>query len=180
MNTLRLMHACACAAFLCAASVASAIDSASFELGAGEHVSLTRVGLQSHWNKRWWQRNGAHLTGYWDTTIAHWRGTRFQGRPGATQRLTVVGLTPVFRYQRDSGQGFYVEAAIGLHLLSGLYDDGNRQLSTRFQFGDHLALGYVFANRTDLKLKLQHFSNGGIKEPNDGVNFIVFSLSRDF
>jgi lipid A 3-O-deacylase len=35
-------------------------------------------------------------------------------------------------------------------------------------------------NNLDLGLKLQHFSNGGIKDPNDGVNFAVVRISYPF
>lgn len=168
------------AAFVCMQPQAFAFDTASLELGSGTSTKLVRLGLQSKWETKWWQSNGTHVSGYWDATLAHWRGDRFQGVRGRSQSITAIGLTPVFRLQRDSGKGLYAEAGIGLHLLSDLYDNAGKQLSTRLQFGDHLAVGYVFQNELDLKLKLQHFSNGGFKKPNDGVNFAVFSASYKF
>ena len=47
--------------------------------------------------------------------------------------------------------------------------------STKFQFGDHIGVGARFgaANRHDLGLRLQHVSNGGIKNPNPGINLLL-------
>jgi hypothetical protein len=53
-------------------------------------------------------------------------------------------------------------------------------LSTHFQFGDHIGLGYVFSDAFELGLRLQHFSNGGYQEPNDGVNFVVLRARYRF
>ena len=43
-----------------------------------------------------------------------------------------------------------------------------------FNFGDHLAVGRSFGvqREHELALRVQHFSNGGIKEPNPGETFL--------
>ena len=46
-------------------------------------------------------------------------------------------------------------------------------MSTAFEFADHIGLGYVFNNKFDLGLRVQHYSNAGIKKPNNGENFVV-------
>ena len=182
MNAFRSCKtAIALACTLVSISQASfAADSASVEFGSGENTKMVRVGAQWKWEKAWWPSNGRHIGGYWDATLAQWRGNRYQNMPGSTQSITAIGLTPVFRFQNDSLLGFYAEAGIGVHLLSELYDNNDRQLSTKFQFGDHIAVGYVFKNSADVRLKVQHFSNGSIKKPNDGVNFAVIRLSFAF
>ncbi|RJG07195.1 acyloxyacyl hydrolase [Noviherbaspirillum cavernae] len=157
-----------------------AIDSTSLEFGAGDHTKMVRAGLQWKWQRQWWKSNGTHLGGYWDASLAQWRGNRFQDVKGNTQNITSLGITPVFRFQRDSMKGFYAEAGIGIHYLSERYDNGNRQLSTRFQFGDLLGIGYVFQNNLDVGIRLQHFSNGGYRQPNDGVNFAFVRVSYGF
>jgi lipid A 3-O-deacylase len=155
-------------------------DSASLEIGAGPKVHLARVALQSEWEQRWFQGNGRHIGGYWDLSLAQWRGNAHQNVPGRHQNLNDFGITPVLRLQSDTRQGWYVEGGIGVHVLSRLYDNNADYLSTRFQFGDHLGAGYVFANGWEAGLQLQHFSNGGIKRPNSGVNFLVFKAARSF
>lgn len=169
----------ACALF-CTQSAAYAVDSTSFEFGTGNQTKMVRFGAQWNWNKQWWQSNGSHIGGYWDLTLAHWQGDRYRDVADATQNITAIGITPVFRFQNDNLKGFYAEAGIGAHLLSELYDNNGRKLSTAFQFGDHLGIGYVFQNNLDLGIKLQHFSNGSIKKPNHGVNFVVVRAAYSF
>ncbi|HEV7855409.1 MAG TPA: acyloxyacyl hydrolase [Herminiimonas sp.] len=161
-------------------SACFAVDGVSAEVGFGAKVGMARAGLQWDWDKQWFQSNGTYVGGYWDATLEQWQGTRYQGRSGANQNITTIGITPVFRYQNTSRKGFYAEAGVGIHLQSALYDNDGKQESTAFLFGDHLGVGYVFSNKMDLGLKLQHFSNGGIKEPNDGVNFVVLGLRYHF
>lgn len=169
------------AALLGLQSAAHAADSYSLELAAGKHhTQLARVAAQWNWDKKWFDSNGTHLSGYWDASLAMWQGNRYKGVDGAKQRFADIGFTPVFRFERSSKKGPYVEAGIGLHLFSELYDNDGRRLATAFQFGDHIGAGYVFSNGLDLGLKLQHFSNGGIKTPNGGADFAVLRAAYAF
>jgi lipid A 3-O-deacylase len=171
MRFIHWRHLLACLALTAAHGAAQALDAASLELATADQVQMVRVGAQWNWERRWFQSNGTHLGGYWDLSLAQWRGTRYQNIEGKTQDITSIGLTPVLRFQQDSKTGFYAEAGIGIHLLSELYNNNNKHLSTNFQFGDEVGIGYVFNNKLDIGLKLQHFSNCGIKEPNDGIDF---------
>jgi hypothetical protein len=152
----------------------------SVEVGSWEKVRMVRVGVQGKLPYRFLEGDGKHLSTHWDATLACWRATRHQNLPGQRQHIADIGFTPVLRYMSDDGRGWYAEGGIGVHLLSQLYDNNEKKLSTSFQFGDHLGAGYVFANGWDLGFKIQHFSNGSIKKPNDGVNFLVVKLARPF
>ncbi|NRR33991.1 acyloxyacyl hydrolase [Oxalobacteraceae bacterium] len=156
------------------------IDSVSLDFATGSKIQMMRVGVQKDWDARWFQSNGTHLSGYWDASAAYWRGTQANNIPGAHMHLTDLGFTPVFRFQNDTKKGLYYEAGIGVHRLSDLYNNDDNRLSTRFQFGDHLALGYVFANRWEVAAQIQHFSNGGYKKPNSGVNFLAVKAAYHF
>lgn len=157
-----------------------AADSYSFEVATGPKVEVVRVAAQWDWSQRWFQSNGNHIGGYWDLSLAQWRGTSYRGVAGDHQYITSIGITPVFRWQKDSKKGFYAEAGIGAHLFSETYNNDGERLSTKFQFGDHVGLGYVFDSSLDLSLRLQHFSNAGIKDPNDGVDLAVLRASYRF
>ena len=150
-----------------------AIDSVAIEMGVGDRVQIAHLGVQWDWGARWFQSNGAHLGGYWDLSLSQWRGTSYRGIKGDTQQITSIGLTPVFRIQRDNKKGAYLEGGVGMNLLSDLYDNNNHHLSTRFQFGPNLGIGYVFDNKVDIGLRYQHYSNASIKQPNDGVDVIA-------
>ena len=162
------------------AQSAWAVDSVSLEIGDGDYTQLVRVGLQSQWQKRWWQSNGTHVGGYWDLTFSQWRWSASPGATQSYQHLTEVGITPVWRFQSDTQKGFYSEIGIGAHWLSEYYDNNGDRFSTRFQFGDHIGVGYVLQNGMDISLKIQHFSNAGIDQPNPGVLFGVLKVGYAF
>jgi len=167
-------------ALLAGHGAAHAVDSISLGLAAGDKVQMVQVAAQWDWSSRWFQSNGSHISGYWDLSLAEWRGTSYQNTPGQTQHLSSVGITPVFRWQQDNKKGAYLEGGVGAYLLSSLYNNENKVFSTRFQFGDHVGIGYVFNNKLDLGLRIQHFSNAGIKKPNPGINLVGVRASYAF
>lgn len=162
------------------ACAAPTIDGLSLEYGAGDKTNLLRVAVQSNWDAKWFARNGKHLGGYWDVSFATWRMNKFKGVQGRTETLTDIGFTPVFRWQNDNLRGLYFEGGIGFNRLSKLYDNDGARLSTLFQFGDHIGVGYVFENNWEIGAKIQHFSNGGYRKPNHGVNFLELKAAYKF
>jgi hypothetical protein len=155
-------------------------DSAAVEFGAGTKVQMIRFSAQKNWQSSWLERNGSHISGYWDANLAQWRGNAYQDVDGQHQNITVVNLTPVFRYERADKKGWYAEGGIGVSWFSELYDNDSNRLSTHFQFGDHLGAGYVFDNKWEIGAKLQHYSNGGYKKPNSGVNWFIVKAAYHF
>jgi len=174
------LPAAAFLAFMSPHSSCHALDSFTLEAGGGNHTEVLRLAGQWNWERQWWKSNGTHIGGYWDVNVARWRSTRFENRPGAVQNITAFGITPVFRWQSDTGSGLYGEAGIGLRYLSDLYDNNGRQLSTNFEFSSQLGAGYAFPGHWDIGLLFQHFSNGGIRHPNSGVNFGVVRVRYRF
>ena len=161
------------AIFLCTA--AHAADGLSVELGHNHELRLWRIGVQSDWERTWSAGRTWEIGGYWDFAFGGWRN--------GEGTLYDVGVTPVFRLRRRApswpSPSPYLEAAIGFHLLSDLEISSDRIFSTKFQFGDHIGAGMRFGprGRYDLSVRLQHLSNGGIRRPNPGVDFIQIRLS---
>jgi lipid A 3-O-deacylase len=158
---------------------AHAVDGATLEFGAGNKTQFVRGSLQWKFQRALYESDNLAIKGYWDLSLAQWRGTRYQGRPGDNQNLTEIGITPMFRIQQP-GSKFYGEAGIGAHVLSELYDNNGRKLSTALEFGSQLGIGYNLSPRADVGLSIQHYSNGGIKHPNSGVNFVSLKVSYYF
>jgi hypothetical protein len=156
------------------------IESASVEFGVGAKVQTLRGGIQRSWDREWFKSNGTHVRPYWDFSLALWHGTQYRNVSGQSRNLAVIGATPVFRFERDDRKGWFAEAGIGYYLFSELYNNDDNRLSTAFQFGDHLGLGYVFDNKWQATAKLQHYSNARIKQPNSGVNFAIIQITRPF
>lgn len=163
----------AASAILLTALPAHAIDGASLVLGRGDDVDMARIGLQWDWQKTWLSTSDWRLGGYWDVSLGHWRGD--------SKSIVDLGVTPVFRLQRNTATGFvpYVEGAIGFHLLSRTYA---RKLGGHFEFGDHVGVGAQFGAKQeyDLAYLFMHLSNGGIKEPNHGVNLNQIRFAYHF
>ena len=154
-------------ALLAAPCTALALDGVSLEVGRGTgKTNLLRTGLQWHGHTKWFEHSGWQLEHYIELGFGGWdngEGTVYD-----------LGVTPVFRFRRSSGSPYF-EAAVGFHALSNLQFERGRETSTRFQFGDHLGVGWVHG-RYDFGVRLQHLSNGGIRNPNPGINFIVLRL----
>ena len=77
------------------------------------------------------------------------------------------------------GRSLYLEGGVGAHVLSDLDVGTGRDFSTRFQFGDHFGAGFRFGadERFDLGLRFQHLSNGGLRNPNPGINFLLLRFA---
>ena len=156
------------------------IDSVYGEYAKGVKVQMVRAGVTSNWDKAWFVSNGTQLSGYWDASIGGWDAKSYQNVPGQHQKLWDLGFTPVFRFENTNKLGFYAEAGIGVHMLSKLYNNDDDRLSTHFQFGDHIGVGYIFNNKWEVAAKIQHFSNGGYKKPNSGVNYMNVKVAYHF
>ena len=152
---------------LAAAIPAHALDGVSGEVGTGDRgVSMARVSTYRNQPARWLPRS---VKLHWELSVARW-----DAEPDPIYDLSV---TPVFRYSPGE-RGRYLEAAIGAHWLSGTSVHPEAPFSTRFQFGDHIGIGYRGA-RYDVGMRLQHLSNGGIRQPNPGVNFVILRIARE-
>lgn len=181
MHTFKKIGAALAAALFAQAGHAAdgLIDSASFEFGTNPQQRMARVAVQSDWDQRWFAGNGRHLGGYWEANLAWWRLNAYRNVRGQDKNIAVLGFTPVFRYQNDSKLGWYAEVGIGVNVFSDLYKNEDKELSTAFQFGDHLGIGYTTA-KWDFGVKYQHYSNASIKSPNAGANWIVAKAAYRF
>jgi lipid A 3-O-deacylase len=155
-------------------------DAVNVDIATGTRTQMVRIGGKINLSHKFFQSNGTHLGNYIETSFGMWRANRWHDVVGKSESLVDIGLTPVFRFQKDTMKGAYIELGIGYHLLSKIYNNDTYQLSTAFQFGDHVGIGYVFDNKWEFGAKVQHYSNAGIKQPNHGVNFITLKASRQF
>jgi hypothetical protein len=149
------------------ASAGYCMDGVAVEIGTGDDdTRAIRLAGTWNWRKQWQLGEKWHLAGYWELSLGAWENL--------DDSTTDFGFTPVFRFEHHDEHHVYVEAAIGFHILSQ-HISAQRQFSTNFQFGDHLAVGARFGSRRryDLGVRLQHISNGGIQKPNPGINFLL-------
>lgn len=151
-------------------------DAVFAQFGRARSATSATVGAQWHWARQWRLGERGLVSGHGEFSLGHWRATGGAG----TAVVTQVGLTPTLSYwPAGHTEGWFVEAAIGVNALTPLYRAGEKKFSTAFNFGDHVAIGRRApgARGVEWSLRLQHFSNAGIKRPNPGEDFVQLRLA---
>jgi hypothetical protein len=145
------------------------------QLGRASETTTAAIGIG--WDWRWQKAIGGRgvLTGFHELSIGHWRADTGVSRAAITQ----LGFTPSLRYwPAGRTQRWFVEAGIGVNVLTPIYRTRDKLFSTAFNFGDHVAIGYRSEpSASEWSLRFQHFSNGGIEKPNPGENFLQLRWS---
>jgi len=92
--------------------------------------------------------------------------------------LRHVGITPFVRWWFTQYTG--AELGIGANIFSGVHL-GDKVISTSFQFGDSIGLFHRLQGTAWLfGLRYTHYSNGGIKEPNPGQDYVQLRIGYVF
>jgi hypothetical protein len=110
------------------------------QAGFAEHGTQSYV-LGATWNWAWRrQYSFGTVSGFHEASFGRWITERagVHGSAWATQ----VGVTPVLRLQPASwGYHWFAEAGIGANVILPIFRDQKKTFSTKFNFGDHLAVG---------------------------------------
>lgn len=137
------------------------------------------IGMTLPWSPRQPVQEGA-LTTYWDVFLSDWHAPALDdGRRDYVQ----IGAIYTWRWRFAHGSSpWYVEGGVGGSVMDHVYRTPDRSFSTAFQFTEVLGVGRSFGEHGehDLSLRVQHFSNGGIKKPNPGENFVRVRYTYHF
>ncbi len=148
-----------------------------FGVGKGSHTARKiDIALVFDPKLRWWDNGAWHISIVGEAHLAQWRILH-------SKNVTEAGLTPVFLYAKNTGSiRPYIEAGIGIRLLSRARMTDDYTLSTRFQFADMLGVGVTFGPSLRYKtgVRFQHLSNAGIRKPNPGINFTEAFIQYSF
>ena len=146
-------------------------------LGIASDVRAAWLALQwdAPWRRRVGERGELGLqvdagVGYWEVS----RGAVDEGLTGSTR----VGITPALRYSFNGEAGYFVEGGIGANAIFPTFRRRDRRFSTVFNFGDRLGFGWRAPGPRAWQwvVSIEHFSNGGFKKPNSGINFLQFEI----
>lgn len=147
---------------------ANALD-ASVSVGhTGQTAMVYRLSVQSNWDKTWVDTSIGHITGYWDAGVTHWDADKGESNNS-------LSFAPVFRYEFG---GKYIKPFIDVGIGVSVFEHLNvedKKFGTAFNFEDRLGAGLRFGNGQEVALRVTHYSNGGIREPNGGVE--AYSLN---
>ena len=164
------------AILLCGPAQSALAQDSVFASFGGDQVFVYSVGVG--WAP-WWStqlENDRKLSLRGITNVSLW----YAHGHDVNHTLVAFGLYPVLRLDTEPMAGVvpYVEMAIGFNALTHTWIE-NRRLSTAFQFGEFVGVGFSFgeSNQFDLGARYQHISNADIKRPNDGLSYasIVFT-----
>jgi lipid A 3-O-deacylase len=145
-----------------------------FEAGQSlyENTRIYRSGISMKWKEEVIGKSPWCMHFSMEAAIGQWN-TFTTGNENF--KLIEYMFTPVVRVQErfPSSISFFIEAAVGLHLLSNAFVRGPRKFGSAFQFGDHAGIGIRFGKdqKYELSYRIQHLSNAGISKPNEGMNF---------
>ena len=162
------------------AQAALAVDTVFATVGGDTRIAVFGAGIG--WEP-WWSmplENDRQLSLRGIGSISYWVAPDNHDH----HSLFALGLYPVLRLDMEPMAGVvpYIEAAIGFNLLSHTWIE-DRRLSTAFQFGEFVGVGFSFGDKRqfDLGAQYQHISNADIKHPNDGLSYpsIVFRYRFD-
>ncbi|MCZ2406763.1 MAG: hypothetical protein BGO74_13370 [Burkholderiales bacterium 68-12] len=115
------------------------------------------------------------LRGHWDLYLGQWSARL----PAQRLHSNVLGVGAALQWRAQEGSApWFVEAGTGLNYAQPRFMD----MSTRLNFASHLALGFEHGAQREheWQLRLQHSSNGGVKKPNPGQNFLQLRYARHF
>ncbi|MFC5431649.1 MAG: acyloxyacyl hydrolase [Paraburkholderia sp.] len=149
--------------------------------GVADH-DVKKADLGGVWDPgwQWWKIGGYHFTVVGEGHVAYWD---LEEKPVSHANIWEFGFTPVFRFVKSSGYiRPFIEAGVGVRLLSHVDETRDRSFSSSFQFADMVGVGAQFGERQNYQagFRFQHLSNAGLKHPNPGVNFSQIYLQYNF
>jgi lipid A 3-O-deacylase len=164
-----------CAVFFFSTAMAETPGYRAFAgYGQGQdHIDIFRLGGQKPFSSQWFESSLGTLSGYFELSLNRWEhsGKKIHG----------IAFSPVFVYYFNTGSSSvipYVEAGIGAAYLDD-YRIGGRNLSSNLQFEDRISIGAMIL-RMDIKLGFLHYSNAGLKSPNDGIDIWMGTVAWRF
>lgn len=159
-------------------------DHAFVQAGVSDDKTrIALVGVQWHWSKRWAIGSRFAASAYSEISAGRWL-TKPDGVRAAAW-VSSVSLVPVLRVMERDGDGWYFDIGVGPSYSDVLYRSSDRAFSTRFNFRNEVGIGYHWPSNTpysphDLSLRFEHYSNGGIRNPNPGIDIVSLRYTWRF
>ena len=147
----------------------------SFSLGIGQNKlenNVLRIAIQRNFGNILYENKYGYLSGFFDLSLSKW---------SYSDNVYGIAISPVFAYYFNTNSKKikpFIYGGIGATLISNISTD-KKDFSTHFQLEDRIGLGLQFESY-ELSLGYFHYSNGGIKKPNDGMDIFLLSITYKF
>ncbi|WP_321794270.1 acyloxyacyl hydrolase [Caballeronia sp. J97] len=177
-----LSRVAVCAVFGLASTAAHA-DRFGVQVAGGvadRDIKKADIGVSWDPGLTWWEIGGFHFTLIGEGHVSFWHTTEDNA---VHPNIWEIGITPVVRFVKSAGYFRpFIEAGVGVRLLSHTRITEDFSVGSAFQFADMVGVGMIFGAKQNYQagLRFQHLSNGGIKEPNPGINFSQLYLQYNF
>ncbi len=171
-----LMLACLFGTSLSPAATPDDASLAYLQYGQWDSAREGAVGIQTPWPISF--GDGPWST-FWQGELGDWF-TKKQGREYESSGEIAVG--PVGRYYLNGARALYLEGLINISFVAPRFWRDSEQQGTVFNFGGAFAFGYRFgqSETNEISIRSEHFSNGGLREPNPGRNFFQIRYAHAF
>ena len=158
---------------LISTNAAYAFEKMSIDLGASkDSINISRLGLQKDFKHKWMESRRGSLTGYHEVSLSYWEHEN--------ESIKGIAYSPVFTFEFSTNKNIspYVEAGTGIAYLSKK-TIRDRDLSSHFHFESRIGIGVKLGKlkNHELNFGYMHYSNAGIKQPNDGIDIFKFSYT---
>jgi len=147
-----------------------------FSLGYGlskDSIDIYRFGVKKDYSSRWFESGAGYLSGFFELSYNRWDYN--------SDEINGLAFSPVFAYYFGKDTDLvrpYVAGGIGVALLDE-YRIHHRNLSSHYQFEDRIGLG-TRIGFFDMNVSYFHYSNAGLKSPNDGIDIWLFTGAIQF
>lgn len=147
-----------------------------------------RISATKPWKRRWFDGGRAHLTGYWEASVALFENdVDHVPADDGTAYLWNLAIAPVFRLQFTLGENGnaavqpFMDLGAGLSFMSDReFRTGkqrSRPLGSFFQFEDRGAVG-VKVGRWEVAYQRMHYSNLNLASDNFGIDAHLLLVRR--
>ncbi len=140
----------------------------------GDSQSTIRLGISQDWDSRWLESSAGYFSGYWDFGATYWESGIF-GKDAYSFSASPV-LTYVFNPNGNIQP--YLEVGIGGAFFTRT-KVGDQNLGSSFNFEDRIGFGANIGNHK-FGVRATHYSNAGLKKPNDGIENYSLNYSYKF
>lgn len=148
-------------------------ESTDDEIRGFTKFDVYRLAVRRDFNKDIWTGEKLRLGGFWEGSINHW-----DADDGDLQAFAIAPVFALYFGSPSNKWQPYIEGAVGAAYISETELAG-RGFSTHFQFENRLGIG-VRGPRTDFHVRLLHYSNADIDEPNNGMDSFVAGFAIRF
>jgi len=129
----------------------------TYSIGYGSFKDISRESIS--------YSNGSIYQIYRMDVIPEIGVVRFRDNPSG-DTIDQVYITPTFHYRVNN---FTFNGGVGVSWLDSR-KLGGKELSTNFQFNDHIGISYRINNTASIEYRITHISNADIKKPNPGID----------